>query len=154
LAEVWLHLLLPSHLDWKRVRQTGHLDMEEGGPALANLWMLGGGREFLTATFMGPYRGLGVGDLELSLRTWSSLMTGAIGEKDHRFTYGQWTELLHSWIAYTIMSSSHILDVLEELISLDCLDVNIGETNVTVSMTLRLRRILTRLIPRLTPPSP
>lgn len=112
---------------------------------------LGGGREQVCSNLYGPYSSLNSGDMGISAETLLRMVGASVGSLDHRYTYHQWTSLLHALAARKIEQSDHWLSDIQDYLDEGEIQVTVGERTIRVNSSERLTRLLTRTLPRLMP---
>jgi len=117
-------------------------------PGLPDLSFLGGGIDYLRSTMIGLYLPEATSDLhDVYLRT-CAMLSSSVGDLEHRFTYNQWTGMLHSLVCLVCLRADDPQVLLRWILSRDLVVLKLGDTRIPVNLTTRLRRILTRTLPR------
>jgi hypothetical protein len=119
--------------------------------ALVDLSFLGGGENYLYEMLLGPYCDLARHQMETDALRTSQVMAASAGDLEHRFTYRQWTEVIHALVAMDILAGPSPAEDVACRLQHDYTPTQLGETLVSVAMTAGLRRALTRVLPRLLP---
>jgi len=114
-----------------------------------DLSFLGGGNEYLYGALAGPYGALSMSQIEGSLLNFTDLLSASIGDLDHRFTYKQWTDILHAYIAKNVLFSDDPEGEIRQIIAREAVPVTISGHDLLVNVSTRLKRLLTRVVPRL-----
>lgn len=124
------------------------LDLEVRPRDLPDLSYLGGGVEYIEKLILGPYYGLSIEDVESSTIILSAALKSSIGGMDHRFSYDQFTEVLHAHIFVVVRNSKDPLAELEKIIEEGRIEiVEIGSTIILAESRALLSMLLT-LLPR------
>jgi hypothetical protein len=148
-VEGWIHSKLSGRMkdklkptDWDRIPQYNS-DYTGAGE-----WM-GGGKEYIMRTLYGPLYGSPTDYIALNVQRASLLVSASIGQEAHRFSYSQWTEILHIWMCSGIVSSNYPLQLIEEVLDLDVVRADIAGISIDVRIGTQLRRTLTRVLSRI-----
>lgn len=117
-----------------------------------NLSHMKGGEDYLKVLIAGPYAHLTREEVEVGLENLASLMSLTLGQTDHRFSYDQWTFVLHMLLCQEVLNNENPEEMVNDIIRKDITYLHLFKRRVLVSVTTRLRRTLTRVVPRLLTP--
>lgn len=148
-SEVWIRSDIPRGLKLLGFRGSLMADLPNFSFTPYDLSWLGGGKDYLS-TILYSAAALTEGEeLELSMESAGMLVASAMGEYEHRFSYRQWTNILHSWILYQIHTDPNPLEAVALLITSDTHTVEISGVEILAQVGPALIRLATRLLPRL-----
>jgi len=148
-GEYWVSLAIPAFIEYHGVDIVKSHPFQERTSPFPNLSFLGGGREYLEEVIEGPYYQTSDDQMQGSMQDIEGLLALSVGHLEHRFTYRQWTEVIHIWCARRARLSLAPRDEIVEIHSQDMVTVTIGNHTVPVSVTGSLRHLLTRTVARL-----
>lgn len=150
--ECWISVSVPEVFTLRGAVTPAQVVEPPVNPEIPNLEMMGGGREDLVSSVEGPYSLLNDDDLTDGVLNAQSLLEMSTGDLDHRFTYRQWTEVIHILLFRNILHSDDPISCTRWALQQDVLEVTLGKHIIPISMTVGLRRMLTKSLPRLLPP--
>jgi len=110
---------------------------------------LGGGADYIKSLLHGPYKDLSSASLQACNESWAGIMSSSVGDISHRFTYDQWTDLIHAWITNDILTSTRPSLEVEKILNQDAVEINIGDTIIPVIVTKGFKHTISRLLSRL-----
>lgn len=114
-----------------------------------NLSYLGGGTHYLQMTLLSP---LGMGSLtevDMYVHRMAHLLSASIGEQEHRFTFRQWTEVLHAFAVSQLISSPNPRGEFQQILNESTIKIALGSGHVELVVNRSLLRTLSRVAPRL-----
>lgn len=147
--ECWIKMIVPSVLVLKGVLVQTPLQSQPVSPLLGDVSFLGGGVDDLVSSIEGPYYSLASGSLVDGVLNMNEALDMSVGDLDHRFTYRQWTELIHILVFRDVLASDDPLALALSLTLKDTVQVALNEHTIPVAMSLALKRMLSRVVPRL-----
>ncbi|UNQ75001.1 RNA-dependent RNA polymerase [Fusarium oxysporum mymonavirus 1] len=112
---------------------------------------LGGGVSYLRNSLLSP---LGLGDTRVADAYYervTHLLAASIGEQEHRFTFKQWTEVLHAHVVSEVLVIPNPKGEVQSIKEGEEYYVQFGSHTIPVLATRDLLRLLTRILPRLLP---
>jgi hypothetical protein len=110
---------------------------------------LGGGPDYLLESLYGPYVQMREGDEQTVLSATELLVGASVGELEHRFTYTQFTDLLSAVVISQCHHHPDWLRQAQDILTQDTTTVMIAGHRAQLSISPRLRRLLTHTLPRL-----
>lgn len=110
---------------------------------------LGGGPEYLLEALYGPYSQMRREDTQTVLSATELLVGASVGELEHRFTYTQFTDLLSAVVIHDCHHDPDWSQRVEDILRLDMTTVTIANHEARLSVTPKLRRLLSHTLPRL-----
>lgn len=110
---------------------------------------LGGGVEYILNILEGPLHLLPDSMVDDSVLQSILLLESAVGDLSHRYSYKQWTAIIHSAVCHRVRIAEDPLSLIMEMVSYEHITVRICQHNVPVTMSVGLIRLLTRVLPRL-----
>jgi hypothetical protein len=148
-AEVWLIFTISRPMPSVGVMLEKPGTWEDHSPGPVDLSILGGGREYLESAIYGPYAGLALADLESGVVEFSELLVESIGDLDHRFTYNQFTEVLHAYCCAAVLGSDAPGALVERSIKEGSITIVLRGKYKSIIVTDSLRRLFTHTVSRL-----
>lgn len=151
--EAWIHFRLPPtyHLVGRICKITSPTLLVSS--QVGHLRYLGGGKDYLTSIIEGPYKGLTRDDMSRGVISIENMVRVSVGEKDHRFSYDQWTEMLLIILCREVLTAANPLALIFKILESETWTVSAFERELTVNINTRALRLLTRVVPRLLNPS-
>jgi hypothetical protein len=110
---------------------------------------LGGGTEYLERTVLRFIYDVTPKSESIIESSYWGLIEESIGELEHRYSYTQWTDLLHAFVSLAILSSPVPFMSIARILECDIITLSIHKRSIEVAVTPHLRRLITRDIPRL-----
>jgi len=151
LVEVWVEIQVSSTYTLSPVITSQESSCIFLNDDLRDLSFLGGGEEDLILTLEGPYAGLDDTSIEDGVMNLHGLLEVSIGELDHRFTYSQWTEVIHVLLMRNLRRQGLTMQLLLDLLHEDIIHVSVGNHNIPVSVGDKLRVVVSKTLSRLLP---
>jgi hypothetical protein len=150
-CEVWIHIVFSERTHLVGVSSSSPVSLPSGGERFPDLRILGGGRGIINAMAMGPYLGLSYDEIEANTIVLADALRASVGGLDHRFSYDQFTAVLHANLYAQIQG---LKDPLAEILRL----IHTGEMRTTVagriivlSWSPQLENVILNLLPRSLP---
>lgn len=150
MIEAWVMIEIPSVFTLSGTRLARGPDNEPRVACRGGVESLGGGTGDLLASLEGPYHGLSRPVLEDGVLSMSGAMSMSTGDLDHRFTYRQWTEIIHVLVIRDILESADPISAARDLLEKDMTQVQIEPHLIPVEITAALRYHVVKVVPRLT----
>jgi hypothetical protein len=148
LIESWIIVTTINGISPSRYKDAPPLQGISLSPPASDLSFLGGGVDYLRSMMIGLYLPEPTSDLQdVYLRT-CAMLSSSVGDLEHRFTYVQWTGMLHSLVCLVCLRDKDPIQLLRWILSRDLITIRLGETRIPVNIITRLRRMLTRTLPR------
>jgi len=149
MIEAWVEIRVPQVFILKGCISTCDIDVSGCPEEYPDLSILGGGTRDLLRVIEGPYEGLSTQSLEAGVLSLGDTMLMSVGDLVHRFTYKQWTEVIHILVAREVIDSGDRRARIRDIIRNDIITVRIGDHVVPVQVNSSLRLLLTKTVSRL-----
>lgn len=133
----------------------GHLDGEVRWPPVTpdypDLSFLGGGHDYLEQMVMGPYYGLPSDEIFSNAVILDHALEASIGGTDHRFSYQQFTDVLHAYAYREAITADDPWSVVENFAKTGVMSVELRGRRVTLDKSPRLSAMILVIMPRMFP---
>jgi hypothetical protein len=150
-CEVWLHFIVKHPLRACGVYIETPGTWADYHPIYPDLSYLGGGKEYLLSVVLGPYQDFLTENIEDGITELSTFLEASVGDLDHRFTYSQFTELLHAFICRSVLMSDEPEHMIMTIINNKGINITLHLRNTFIALSDQLRRRLTHTLSRLLP---
>jgi hypothetical protein len=148
-VEGWIYSILSLPMELKAVEVTEAESLDEIWTPLIHTSIPMGGEDHLAMLVLGPFSALSeIGDIGL-LNDMVTAIGASIGPLDHRFSYKQWSEVLTSILAITVLKCDDQQQTLLDILSSEVYQVEIGGKTLDVSITPLRTRVLSRIVSRM-----
>lgn len=148
-SEVWIEIKIGPTVRLKGARIIGGLEVHSFHFNHQGIQIIGGSRDQLLRSIEGPLFGLTDMDITDAALGLNQLLDLSIGDLDHRFTYRQWTEVIHILLLRRILLYPDPIQMAHLALHSDMHTLNVGGHSIPIAITDSVRRALQKDLPRL-----
>lgn len=149
MIEAWVEVRIPPVFTLWGSRPLSLPKISPREQARTDLSILGGGVEDLLKLMEGPYYGIETPGLESGVLSLADALQMSIGDLDHRFTYRQWTEVIHVLVLRNVIDAPDPILTARGILKEDVIHTEIGVHKIPVQVSHSLKLLLIKTLPRL-----
>jgi hypothetical protein len=148
-CEAWLIITYNEKTKLTGGILAGDIIFPENSLRYPDLSFLGGGRDFLEKMIKGPYYGLPSDEILTNAVVLDHALDASIGGTDHRFSYNQFTAVLHAFMFREIMQSTDPFGKLVQFAQTGKMTVQLRGRTIHLEKNPQLVSTLMVLMPRM-----
>lgn len=148
-VECWFVLRFSDRMALRGGRMDGGVSWIRGVSLYPDLKWLGGGKEYLERSILGPYAGLSDDEIDTDAVVLSNAYEASVGSLDHRFSYDQFTSVLHACMYVQGRERGDLHLVVERYAKEGVVTVHLLGRTILLSQNKDLDLIMFSLLPRI-----
>lgn len=148
-VECWLWIKITERSSLRGGRVIGAVAWPTVRRPTVNLKWLGGGRSYIKRLILGPYADLSVDEVDTDAVVLANAFQASVGGLDHRFSYDQFTSVLHACLYNQLRNNCDILSVIDSYALSGMIVVELLGKGLILMPSKELDLIMFSLLPRL-----